>query len=122
MTDITVKASTITGTRVENWEGEDLGVIREVMLDKRHGDVAYLVLSYPGRLGPDYLNKLFAVPFESIAMKESRDGIDYILNVDEQFLRNTPGFNQSDWPDFADKKFRTVLQDYYKNVSVDLVV
>jgi len=122
MTYFTVKASTIVGTRVENWEGEDIGRIEEVMIDKRHGDVAYLVLSYPGTFGAEYLNKYFAVPFDAIAMRDVGGGLDYILNVDEAFLRRAPGFNTSDWPDFADTAFRSVIKDYYKDVSVDLVV
>ena len=122
MSITTVKASSIIGTRVENWEGEDLGLIAEVMLNKIHGEIAYLVLSYPGTFGADYLNKYFAVPFDSIAMRESASEGDYILNVDEAFLRRAPGFNKSDWPDFADPKFNSVLKDYYKDVSVDLVV
>jgi len=118
----TVKASTIVGTHVENWDGEHLGVISEVMINKMHGEVAYLVLSYPGEYGPEWLNKRFAVPFESIAMKPVGYEVEYILNVDEDFLRKAPGFPIEQWPDFADEKFNSVLTDYYKDVSVDLRV
>ncbi len=118
----TIRASTICGTHVENWEGEHLGVISDVMIDKLHGDVAYFVLSYPDNFGPDYLQKRFAVPFESIAMKTSVSDVDYILNVDEDFLRKAPGFDNANWPDFGDEAFRSVLKDYYKDVSVDIRV
>lgn len=116
-----VKASDIVGTHVSNWDGEHLGLITEVMIDKMHGEVAYLVLSYPGTWGPDYLNKHFAVPYESIAMKHVMADVEYILNVDEAFLRKAPGFDKADWPDFADEKFTSVLKDYYKDVKLDLV-
>ena len=122
MSSHTVKASTIVGTHVENWEGEHLGIIEEVMINKDHGDVAYLVLSYPGTYGPEYLNKHFAVPFDSIAMRKLPGNVDYILNVNEDFLRRAPGFDKTDWPDFADAKFNSVLKDYYKDVSVDIMV
>ncbi len=122
MSNRTLKATDIVGTHVENWDGEHLGVITDIMVNKVDGEIAYLVLSYPGTFGPDYLNKRFAVPFESIAMKTIVSDVDYILNVDEEFLRKAPGFDKEDWPDFANPQFNSVLKDYYKDVSVDIRV
>lgn len=122
MARFTVKASDVCGTQVENWEGENLGTITDIMIDKRDGDIAYLVLSYPGDYGRQWPNKRFAVPFDAIAMKEIPTGVDYILNVDQQFLEQSPGFDARDWPDFADERFTSVIKDYYKEVSVNLMV
>ncbi len=119
----TVRATTIIGTHVENWEGEKLGIIEDVMVDKRLGEVTYLTLVYPGEYGQRYPNKRFAVPFESIAMRDMGNGeVEYILNVNESFLRQAPGFDCDDRPDFADERFTSVLKDYYKDVSVDMRV
>lgn len=118
----TIKGSDIVGTHVENWEGENLGVITDIMLNKYHGEVAYFVLSYPGEYGVLYPNKRFAVPFESLARKTSPSEVEYILNVTEDFLKSAPGFDLENWPDFADPKFNSVLKDYYKDVSVDIRV
>lgn len=86
-------------------------------------EVSYLVLSYPGDFGRLWPNKRFAVPFESIARKidPDKDEVEYILNVDEEFLKKAPGFDIDNWPDFADTKFSTVLNDYYRDVSINLV-
>ena len=120
----TIRASTIVGTHVENWEGENLGVISDVMINKMHGEVAYLVLSYPGEYGRAYPNKRFAVPFDAIATKMITAELEYeyILNVNEDFLRKAPGFDNDNWPDFANPQFNSVLKDYYKDVSVDIHV
>ena len=123
MTKYCVAATTIIGTHVENWEGENLGNITEVMIDKQDGEVSYLVLSYPGDYSRRWPNKRFAVPFTSIAMKQvPGDKVEYILNVQQDFLELCPGFDMNDWPDFADSKFITDLKDYYKDVSVDIRV
>lgn len=118
----TVPATLIVGTHVENWDGENLGNITDVMINKRDGEVSYLVLSYPGEFGRRYPNKRFAVPFESIAMKNTGRDVEYILNVDQQFLEKAPGFSCENWPDFADQRFTSVLKDYYKDVSIDIRV
>ena len=117
----TIRASDIVGTHVENWDGENLGVISEVMVNKYHGEIAYYVLSYPGEYGILYPNKRFAVPFAALARKiDLKNEVEYILNVDEEFLRKAPGFDNTDWPDFADPKFHSILKDYYKDVSLDI--
>lgn len=111
------------GTRVENWDGEELGKIEDVVIDKMTGEVSYLVLEYPGTYGPEWAQKRFAVPFESIGMRNlPGDKVQYILNVDEAFLKRAPGFDCNDRPDFADPRFQSVLKDYYKDVSVDIRV
>lgn len=119
---ITVRATTMIGTKVENWDGEDLGKIEDVVIDKLHGDVQYLILEYPGTYGPEWLQKRFAVPFESITMKRVQGDVEYVLNVDEAFLKKAPGFDCNDRPDFADTRFSSVLKDYYKDVSIDIRV
>jgi sporulation protein YlmC with PRC-barrel domain len=117
----TVPATKIMGTHVENWEGENLGTVTDVMVNKMDGDVAYLVLSYPGDYGILWPTKRFAVPFESIAMRTERGSVEYILNVDQAFLEKAPGFDMNDWPDFADQKFCGSIHHYYKDVKLNMV-
>src|ERR1700721_1358896 len=44
-------AGTLTGDRVRNTAGDDLGKIEEIMIDLASGRVAYAVLSFGGFLG-----------------------------------------------------------------------
>lgn len=122
MSHQTISASKIVHTHVENWEGENLGTISDIMINKVHGEVAYLVLSYPGDYGKLWPNKRFAVPFNAIAMKHVEGGVAYILNAQPEFLMKAPGFDTDNWPDFADEKFHSVLKDYYHHISLDMVV
>ncbi|WP_336470413.1 PRC-barrel domain-containing protein [Caldimonas tepidiphila] len=36
------------GTKVRNWQGEDLGEIRELVIDVNNGRVHYAMLSFEG--------------------------------------------------------------------------
>ena len=119
----TVQATKIIGTLVRNWQGEELGTITEIMIHKFEGTIAYLVLSYVGDFGLLNPTKRFAVPFEAIARKRAADGtFEYILNVDRAFLERFPGFDEENWPDFADERFITLLSEFYKDVHVDVSV
>ena len=57
-------ADTLVGNDVYNTAAEDLGDIKEIMLDMRSGRVSYAVLAFGGFLGMG--EKLFAVPWSAI--------------------------------------------------------
>jgi hypothetical protein len=46
-----ISADKVTGTNVYNRQGEKLGSVYDIMLDKRTGQVAYAVMSFGGFLG-----------------------------------------------------------------------
>ena len=72
-------ANTLDGNDVYNHKGEDLGDIKEIMLDVPSGRVAYAVLSFGGFLSMG--EKLFAVPWS--ALKLDTENKRFILNVEK---------------------------------------
>ena len=74
-------ASTLTGDRVHNQAGEDLGKIEEIMIDLPTGRVAYAVLSFGGFMGLG--DKLFAVPWSALRIDEGEH--EFILNAERAF-------------------------------------
>ena len=105
-----VKASEITGVKVVNNTGENLGDINEVVIDKTSGKVNYLVLDFGGLLG--FGNKFFAVPWQSFTYNNQED--HFVLNIDKEQLKNAPGFDKSAWPDFVDPSFTQSISLFYK--------
>ncbi len=102
-------AGTLTGDRVRNSAGEDLGKVDEIMIDIPSGRAAYAVLSFGGILGMG--NKLFAMPWSALRVDE--DEKCFILDVDKQSLESAPGFDKDNWPDMADPTFATNVYQYY---------
>ena len=92
-----LSATTITGDKVINTAGEQLGTIKELMIDLDGGLIAYAVLSFGGILGMG--DKLFAIPWEAFSI--DTDNHTFILNVDKEVLENAPGFDKDNWPDNA---------------------
>lgn len=89
-----LSASTINGDRVRNSAGEDLGEVKEVMIDLSSGRVAYVVLSFGGFLGMG--DKLFAIPWEALVLDTQEHA--FILNISKETLENAPGFDKDNWP------------------------
>jgi sporulation protein YlmC with PRC-barrel domain len=104
-----VKASEITGTKVKNMAGENLGEINEVVLDKAQGKISYLVLDFGGLFS--FGNKFFAMPW-SLFTYDEKDG-NYILKLDKERLKNSPGFDKDNWPNFSELAFVTSINKYY---------
>ncbi len=91
-------ASSLIGNDVYNNRDEDLGDIKEIMLDMETGKIAYAVLSYGGILGVG--EKLFAVPWGALTLDTVNER--FILNVEKAKLDVAPGFDSDNWPDRAE--------------------
>lgn len=102
-------ASSLIGNDVYNHKGEDIGSIKEIMLDMRTGQVRYAVLSFGAFLGMG--GKLFATPWTALAL--DTDNKRFVLNVDKERLAKAPGFDKDKWPDMADQTWANEIHTYY---------
>ncbi len=85
-------------TKVRNPQGEDLGEIKNLMVDLNTGRIIYAVLTFGGVLGMG--EKLYAVPWEALAARPEREG--FVLNMDREQLENAPAFREDEWPMHGD--------------------
>lgn len=102
-------ADTLIGNEVCNRAEENLGEVKEIMLDVGSGRVAYAVLSYGGVLGMG--DKLFAVPWD--AMQLDTENKRFILDIDKETLKSAPGFDKDAWPRFADTHWGADIHRFY---------
>ena len=102
-------ANTLNGNDVYNHKDEDLGDIKEIMLDMRSGKVAYGVLSFGGILGLG--EKLFAVPWAALTLDTKNKR--FVLKVDKDTLKDAPGFDKNNWPNMADASWTKKIHSYY---------
>jgi hypothetical protein len=104
-----LSASTLTQDSVRNRMNEDVGSIKEIMIDVPSGRVAYAMLSVGGFLGMG--DRLFAIPWESLVLDEDRKC--FILDVDKNRLEKAPGFDKSNWPDKAENSWGPRVRKYW---------
>lgn len=102
-------ANTLIGNDVYNQRDENLGDIKEIMLDVRSGRVSYAVLSFGGFLGMG--EKLFAVPWTALTLDTVNKR--FVLNVEKDRLKSAPGFDKDQWPNMADSSWAQSIHDYY---------
>jgi sporulation protein YlmC with PRC-barrel domain len=104
-----LSSSSINGTTVQNMQRENLGEIKDLMIDIAEGRIVYAVLSFGGFLGMG--DKLFAIPWEAFRVVQEEEVL--LLDVMKEKLENAPGFDKDDWPDMADTTWGQGIHDYY---------
>jgi len=105
-----VNSEDVIGIKVINQQGENLGKIESLMLLKKEGKVAYVVLSYGGFLGLG--DKLCALPWEIFSYDTAQEC--FIIPVDKEKLKNDPAiFDKDHRPDMASISWRTSINKYY---------
>lgn len=106
-------ANTLIGNDVYNRKEEELGNIKEIMLDTHSGNIRYAVLSSGGFLGIG--DKLFAVPWSALTL--DTENRRFMLNVEADRLKNAPGFDKDQWPNMADPSWEQSIHSYYGTSS-----
>lgn len=99
----------VCGKNVKNNAGEDLGNVKEIMLDKASGHVAYVVLESGSFLGLG--GKYFALPWGIFNYDDDDDC--FRVNIDAERLKQAPGFDKDHWPNAADRTWQKSVYSYY---------
>lgn len=93
----------VAGTEVYSLDGEHIGRIEDVMLDKPTGRVAYAVLSFGGFLGLG--SKHYPLPWEMLRYDSSLGG--YVVKLNKARLDRAPVAEEG-WQDR-----RGTIDDYW---------
>jgi hypothetical protein len=102
-----IPSDAVEGTPVRRPDGEKLGIIDRVMIDKTTGHVAYAVLSYDGFLGLG--EKHFPVPWGDL--KYSTELSAYELDVPADALHRVGLRQNFDW---GERERWPKLRPYHK--------
>ena len=98
----------VEGTAVYGADGNKIGRVETVMIDKRSGRVAYAVLSFGGFLGLGAEH--YPLPWSLLTFNERLGG--YEVDITEDQLRGAPRYNNDkrDWDNYESGR---IVYDYY---------
>jgi sporulation protein YlmC with PRC-barrel domain len=109
------RTSKLSGMDVKNHKGENLGEIKELVIDVETGKVKYAALSFGGVFGIG--DKLFAVPWNALTLKHSEDDQHFVLPFEKERLKTAKGFDQSRWPDVANPQWAAETESFYETAT-----
>lgn len=104
-----IASDKVEGTAVYNRNGDKLGSVYNLMVNKRSGQVAYAVMSFGGFLGvgADY----HPLPWNQLTYDTSLGG--YIVDLTREQLEGAPTYSTSNTPTWEDPAYTRRIDDYY---------
>ena len=94
---VLLSTETLLGSDVKNQQGQDVGDLKQLMLDPHTGRVMYAVVAIGGFLGMG--EKTIVVPWN--ALEVARNGKSLVLNVSPQILQQVPAYEKGKEPVYA---------------------
>ncbi|WP_449221579.1 PRC-barrel domain-containing protein [Tistrella mobilis] len=104
-----ISADRVEGTSVYGADGEKIGSVYGVMLNKLNGRVAYAVISFGGFLGIG--EKYHPVPWEVLKYDTSKEG--YLVNLTRDQLENAPAYDRGDERRLYDRTYEESVHRHY---------
>lgn len=96
-----INAEKVNGTSVYNLQGEKLGTVEDIMIDKVSGQAIYAVMSFGGFLGIG--DKHHPLPWKTLKYDTSKEG--YVVDLDKDMLKDAPTYDDREnfaWtPDYG---------------------
>jgi hypothetical protein len=108
-TDRLISSQKVDGTAVYNRNGDKLGAVDHMMIDKFTGQVEYAVMSCGGFLGIG--DSYSPVPWKSLDYDVNLGG--YVIDTDRAKLANAPRYQSSGQPNWSDRAYTERVDQYW---------
>jgi sporulation protein YlmC with PRC-barrel domain len=106
-----VETSKIVGTKVRTAQGDEIGVVKDVVIDRGTGCMAYTVLSTGGTGTQVTQTKMVAVPW-TVYTTTSEPGA-LVVNIDRDRIYNAPVFDYARINEYATSGYINNVYSYY---------
>ncbi len=104
-----IPASKVQGTNIYNANGEKIGHVEDIMLDKLSDNIMFAVIGFGGFLGMG--EKYHPVPWALLDYSKDKSG--YIVSLDKEVLKQAPAYSLDELTE-NDGDIREKTFGYYK--------
>jgi sporulation protein YlmC with PRC-barrel domain len=98
-----MKVSKLMDKEVQTQAGEELGKVKDVVID-RQGQAAFLIIE-------GEQDKLYPIPITAFRHDAQEDKLTTQISKDQ--LRNAPSFAEGEWPEFGQQDYQSRVYGYY---------
>lgn len=103
-----ISSERVEGTKVFATNGDKLGSIDDLMIDKISGQVRFAVLEFGGVLGIG--TDRYPVPWSMLDYDPAREG--YVVPLDKDTIQNAPRYGKDELRDY-DPEYSRDINSYY---------
>ncbi len=105
-----IRAQRVLGTDVRNGQGETIGEIEDLVLDKQSNNIMFAVVSFGGFLGIG--EKYHPIPWSSLNYDKSQES--YVVNFTKEQLQQGPSDSLEALTRGDLRNYQTKAYDHYK--------
>jgi sporulation protein YlmC with PRC-barrel domain len=107
-----LKATDVRGQTLMSDEGTELGTIKDIVIDRTSGRIAFAVVSFGGTLGIG--DKLVAIPWDLFDV--NTEGKVFATKIDKEKVKAAPRLESDDWNEFENPDY---IRNQYKHFGRD---
>ncbi|HEV7996814.1 MAG TPA: PRC-barrel domain-containing protein [Stellaceae bacterium] len=104
-----IASDKVEGTAVFDRDGNHLGRIHHLMIDKYSGQVAYAIASFGGFLGVG--ENWVPLPWKALSYQTQVAG--YVVDVDRPRLEKAPRYASTSDPNWSDRAYTKEIDQYW---------
>ena len=101
-----ISSEDVEGANVYDMNGNKIGDIDHLMIDKVSGRVSYAVMSFGGFIGLGHSH--YPIPWAALKYDTKLNG--YVTGITEQQLKDAPAFSDNSW---SDRNWETRTYKHY---------
>jgi hypothetical protein len=105
-----IESDRVEGTAVYDLDGQQIGTIRRLMIEKVGGRVIYALMEFGGFIGIG--TDEYAIPWRKLEYDTALEG--YKTDITAEQLKNAPAFSRDRNYDWSDEQSERDLHDYYR--------
>jgi sporulation protein YlmC with PRC-barrel domain len=106
-----IASDRVEGTPVRRPNGEKIGTVQRLMIDKVSGNVAYAVLSFGGFLGMG--RKHLPIPWARLKYDLAQEA--YLVDMTDEERSHAPDYEADAEFDWGDRSQEIVMRTYYRS-------
>lgn len=105
-----LRGSDILNAKVFSQQGEELGHVRDFLLDPKTGRISHAVLGMGGWQG---IGEKFAIVPWNLIKQDEQTAENYILQADREKFRTAPTFERDQWATVLQPGYLTKVQQHF---------
>jgi sporulation protein YlmC with PRC-barrel domain len=115
-----VKAHQFLGMHVSDRAGQDVGEVKEILLDSGHQKVSFALISADRAL--DLGNRYLAVPWTALDVQSMPDSdkAHFVISMDREQLKGAPSINKDAWSELDSASFDQQINSFYQTSMTDV--
>lgn len=110
-----ILAQQLMGYPVVDMDGEDIGEVNDLVVDRESGAVHYAAIEFGGFLGLG--ESVFLIPLDQLTFSSFNGWL--VANMDETMLESAPQFDQNEWLDLNVPEWDRDIRTFWHSIGIN---